>query len=144
MALEYTATDDERYYNFNEEGTLFMEANALLFKPNPVTFVAATDVRLVRISAETFRKALDEDTELCREVMVSLAYKFLAAMDQVREGSQCDVNWKVCNLLLTFADRYGVPYDGKILIKEKISQQVLANLLGINRITMVRAIKELR
>lgn len=52
--------------------------------------------------------------------------------------------WKVCNLLLTFAERYGVPYDGKTLIKEKISQQMMANLLGVNRITMVRAIKELR
>ena len=51
---------------------------------------------------------------------------------------------KVCNLLLMFAERYGVPYDGKLLIKEKISQQMMANLLGVNRITMVRAIKELR
>lgn len=45
---------------------------------------------------------------------------------------------------LTFAERYGVDYDGKILIKEKLSQQMLANLLGVNRITMVRTIKELR
>ena len=144
VALEYTASNEERYYNFNEEGTLLMEANALLFKANPVNFVAVTDTRLIRIPAEKLRQVLDEDNELCREVMISLAYKFLTAMDQVREGSQCNVNWKVCNLLLTFADRYGVPYDGKILIKEKISQQVLANLLGVNRITMVRAVKELR
>ena len=61
-----------------------------------------------------------------------------------REATQCSVAWKACNLLLTFAERYGVPYDGKILIKEKISQQIMANLLGVNRITMVRAIKELR
>ena len=144
VAMENTAPGTERYYNFNEEGTLLMEANALLFQKSPVSFMAVTDARLIRISAEKLRKAMDEDNELCREVMVSLAYKFLTAMDQVREGSQCDVNWKVCNLLLTFAERYGVPYDGKILIKEKISQQVLANLLGINRITMVRAVKELR
>lgn len=37
-----------------------------------------------------------------------------------------------------------LPYDGKILIKEKISQQMMANLLGVNRVTLVRAVKELR
>ncbi len=144
MAFEYTTTTGERYYNFNEAGSLVMEANILLERDTPVSFVAITDVKARAISREELLRALKEDDALALEIMPSLSYKFMAAMDQVREATQCNVAWKVCNLLLTFAERYGVPYDGKTLIKEKISQQMMANLLGVNRITMVRAIKELR
>lgn len=144
MAFEYTTTTGERYYNFNEAGSLVMEANILLERDTPVSFVAITDVKARAISREELLRALKEDDALALEIMTSLSYKFMAAMDQVREATQCNVAWKVCNLLLTFAERYGVSYDGKTLIKEKISQQMMANLLGVNRITMVRAIKELR
>jgi CRP/FNR family transcriptional regulator len=65
-------------------------------------------------------------------------------MDQIRQASVHNATWKVCNLLLIFADRFGVIYDGKVLIREKISQQMLSNLLGINRITVVRVIKDLK
>ena len=113
-------------------------------RPSPVNFVALTDAKLIRIPAENLMRAVERNSNISMELLVSLAYKFMTAMDQVREATHCSVKWKVCNLLLTFADRYGIPYDGKILIKEKISQQMMANLLGINRITMVRTIKELR
>ena len=144
ITTEITSSTGERYYNFNEEDSMFMECNVFVNRPSPVNFMALTDVRLIRIRAETLLKGVEEDPDLSLELLVSLSYKFMNAMDQVREATQCSVIWKVCNLLLTFADRYGKPYDGKILIKERISQQMMANLLGINRITMVRTIKELR
>ena len=115
MAFEYTTTTGERYYNFNEAGSLVMEANILLERDTPVSFVAITDVKARAISREELLRALKEDDALALEIMTSLSYKFMAAMDQVREATQCNVAWKVCNLLLTFAERYGVPYDGKTL-----------------------------
>lgn len=144
MAFEYTTATGERYYNFNEAGSLVMEPNIMLERDTPVSFVAITAVKARAITREELISALKADGDLALEIMTSLSYKFMAAMDQVREATQCNVVWKVCNLLLTFAQRYGVSYDGKVLIKEKISQQMMANLLGVNRITMVRAIKELR
>lgn len=123
---------------------MLLESNILLQKAPPVSFVALSHVKAVAIRREELLAKMRSDPDLAEEIMMSLSFKFLAAMDQVREGTQCNVAWKVCNLLLTFAERYGVEYDGKILIKEKISQQMLANLLGVNRITMVRTVKELR
>jgi CRP/FNR family cyclic AMP-dependent transcriptional regulator len=81
---------------------------------------------------------------LSMDIMESLSTKYLSAMEQVRHTNFHNAGWKICDLLLIFAEHYGVPYDGKILIKEKISQQLLSNLLGINRVTAVRAIKELK
>lgn len=144
MAFEYTAASGDRYYNFNEEGSLLVESNVILQKPPPVSFVALTPSTLIRISRDTLMAQLRSDPDFAMDVINNLSLKFLAAMDEVREATQCNVAWKVCNLLLTFAERYGVDYDGKLLIKEKLSQQMLANLLGVNRITMVRTVKELR
>lgn len=144
MAFEYTGTMDERYYHFSDAGSLVLEANILLEQETKVSLVAITDVKARAIIREELLDVLRIDSDLALELMTSLSYKFMSAMDQVREATQCNVSWKVCNLLLMFAERYGVPYDGKLLIKEKISQQMMANLLGVNRITMVRAIKELR
>jgi CRP/FNR family transcriptional regulator len=43
-----------------------------------------------------------------------------------------------------FSERYGVPYNDAVMIKEKISQQILSDLLGVNRITVNRIIKILK
>jgi CRP/FNR family transcriptional regulator len=84
------------------------------------------------------------DPQLMMDVIESLSYKFFASMDQIRQSCIYNATWKVCNLLLIFAEKFGVAREGKVLINEKISQQMLSNLLGINRITVVRIIKDLK
>src|SRR5699024_11192556 len=46
--------------------------------------------------------------------------------------------------LISFARRYGVSYDEKILINKKLSIDYITNLLGVNRATTVRAIRKLK
>lgn len=144
IAFEYTPTGEERMYNFQEAGSMFLESVMLLRQPCPVYFMASEPSDLIRISREELFNALLSDPQINLDVIESISYKFLASMDQIRQARSHNVAWKICDLLLTFADRFGVPYDGKILIKEKVTQQMISNLLGINRITTVRVIKELK
>lgn len=144
VAYEYTLTGEERIYNFNEQNSLLLEANVLFGYASPINFKTAFPSELVSIDRETLMDAISKDSEISMDIMESLATKFMSSMDQIRHANFHNAAWKICDLLLIFADRYGVPYDGKILIKEKISQQLLSNLLGINRVTAVRAIKELK
>jgi CRP/FNR family transcriptional regulator len=65
-------------------------------------------------------------------------------MEQIRESRCHEATWRFCSLLLMFAENYGVPYEGKILIKEKLSQKVLSDILGVNRITVNHIIKKLK
>ena len=101
-------------------------------------------VEAICISKRTLMRAIMEDPEIAMDVIQSLSTKFVTAMEQLRNVNHFSAEWRLCDLLLNYADFYGVPYDGKILIQEKISQQVMSNLLGINRITAVRAIKDLK
>ena len=86
------------------------------------------------------KKDIDIVMDICR----SLAGKFLSAMGQIRSGQQKSAEWKICRLLEIFMENYGQPYDGKILLAEKISQQMMADMLGMNRVTITRKFKELR
>jgi CRP/FNR family transcriptional regulator len=144
ITYEFTPSGEERVYNFMEEGSLCLEANLLLNKPSPIYFKTAAPSELIYIGRETLMRAMAADPQITLDIIESISDKFFASMDQIRQSCCHNVSWKTCNLLLIFADRYGVPYDGKILIREKVSQQMLSNLLGINRITMVRALKELK
>ena len=144
MAYECTMSGQERIYNFMEAGSFLMEEFMFVRKPSPVSFIALTPTILMRIYRDDLLKKIFSEPEVAIDVLSSLSYKFLEAMEQIRETSLSDAFSKVCGLLLSFADRYGVAYDGKLLIQEKISQQMMANVLGLNRITLVRIIKKLQ
>jgi CRP/FNR family transcriptional regulator len=145
IGYEYTSGGDERIYNVMLMRSLILEANLLTNKPSPVYFKAIKPSELVCIDRQTLIHQITEDPHLALDIIESISYKFFSAMDMVREMKCHDATWMLCNLLLIFADRYGSPYDEKkTLIKEKVSQQLLSNILGVNRITITRIIKTLK
>ena len=143
-AFETTITGEERIYNFNESNSILLEGNLLFDQESPVNFKTVLPSELILITKDMLLEGIARDPQLSMDIMESLSTKFLSSMEQIRHTNFHNAAWKICDLLLIFAEHYGVPYDGKILIKEKISQQLLSNLLGINRVTAVRAIKELK
>ncbi|MDR1965758.1 MAG: Crp/Fnr family transcriptional regulator [Synergistaceae bacterium] len=144
VAYEYTSRGGELLYNFMEEGALLLEANLLTDVPAQVYFKTTEPSELIRIEKEVLLRAMEADSRLMRDIVGSISGKFFSAMDQIRQEGSHNARWKICNLLLIFAERHGVPYDGKTLIKERLSQQTLANLLGMNRVTTTRIIRELK
>lgn len=144
ISYEYSSKGEERIYNFNEKNSVLLDANILFDKVSPVGFKTAMPSELIRIDKPTLLQAISDDPQLALDILESISNKFLSAMEQIRQNSHYNAAWRICNLLLIFAKYYGVPYDNKVLIQEKISQQLISSMLGINRITTVRAIKELK
>jgi CRP/FNR family transcriptional regulator len=144
IGFEYAGGGDERIYNVMLPGSLMLEMNLILNKPSPIYFKTIKPTELVCIDRHTLLEQMSDDFHLVLNVVESISYKFLAAMEQVREAKCHDTDWRFCSLLLMFVERYGVPYDGKIMIREKISQQTFSDLLGVNRVTINRIIKKLR
>ncbi|MDR1905065.1 MAG: Crp/Fnr family transcriptional regulator [Treponema sp.] len=145
VGYEYNYGGDERVYNVQMMGSLILDANMFMNIPSPVYFKAVKYSELIKIEKQTLLHEMAEEPRLALDIIESISNKFLAAMDMVREVKCHNTTWMLCNLLLLFSDRYGAPYDSKkIIIKEKISQQILAGLLGVNRITITRIIKKLK
>ena len=143
-AVEYTFDGAERVYNLNEAGSVLLEEDVLFDWYSQVEFKVIRRAELVCISKSSLLTAIMSDPEAAMDIIQSVSTKFVAAMDQLRYTNHYNAEWRICDLLMTYADFYGVEYDGKILIHEKISQQTMSNLLGINRITAVRSIKNLK
>lgn len=144
ITYEYASSGEERIYHFQEKDSLFLESNLLFDRTVPVGFKTTCPTEVIRIDKPTLLTAIKNNPEIALDIIESNSIKFFASMEQVRQFKSHNASWKICNLLLVFAQHYGVPYDGKILIMEKISQQLLSSMLGINRITAVRSIKELK
>lgn len=144
VCYEFSVSGEERIYNFNENNSLLLESYLLFDTVVPVNFKTLLPSKIIFIDKDTLVRAITEDSQLCMDIMQSMHLKFHSSMEQIRHTNFHNASWKICDLLLMFADCYGVEYDGKILIKEKISQQLISNFLGLNRVTVVRAIKELK
>ncbi len=144
VGYEYLPNGEERVYMINEQNSLLLETNLLYDIPPAVSFKTLLPTTVVEIDKQTLLKAMQEDQQIVMDIMESLAIKFHGSMNQIRHANYHNAEWKICDLLLQFSEHYGVFYDDKILIQEKISQQLISNLLGINRVTAVRAIKRLK
>jgi CRP/FNR family transcriptional regulator len=144
VGYDITSGGDERIYHVMLANSLMLEACAILGKPSPVYFKAVKNSELIVIPRKSFIGHLLRNNQLAMRVIDSLAHKYFAAMGQIRELQCHDATWMLCNLFFVLANTYGVLFDNKVIIKEKISQQHLSDLLGINRITTVRIISKLK
>lgn len=142
--FEYTDSGDERIYSLVDEGSLLLELSAILREPLPMSFATVTPAVVIRIPAKILAEACATRPEIMTDLLVSVNEKFVSVLEQLRESTSQSAEWKVCNLLLVFAGRFGADYDGKVMIREKLSQQMMADLLRVSRITVVRAIKALK
>jgi CRP/FNR family transcriptional regulator len=144
VGYEYTMEGDERIYNIMLPHSLSMEPFILLNQPSPIYFKTLVPCDVVCIDKPSLLRKMVLDEGLVFDIIESIAYKFLSAMDQIREGQSHDSTWLLCRLLLIFAAQYGVHHKGKVMIKEKLSQQTMSSILGVNRITIVRIVKKLK
>ncbi len=144
LGYEITCTGEQRIFNFMEPGSIFMESFVLFDKPCPILFKAVMDSELIVIHKCTLKRAFKQDIDVVMDICEALSMKFLSSMEDIRTMPQQSAAWKICRLLLNFADHYGERYNNMILIKENINQQMLADLLGMNRITVTRKLKDLK
>lgn len=144
VSYECSADGEERIYSVNEENSILLDENLLFGYPVSVNVKTITDCELVCIDRATLRKAIMEDPETALDIMQSMSLKYLSAIEQMRCMNEETALQKVCGLFMTYAQRHGVREGNRVIIREKINQEYISNLLGINRITVVRVVKQLK
>lgn len=144
VAYEYTSAGSEHIFSVNRPGELILAPSVVVTHPLLLNFKASMPTWLTRIRRETMFQATIEDPEFSAMLIYSLSLRLITTIEQSRERDNYSVPWRVCNLLLSMAKCYGVDYDGKVLIQEKVSQQAMANNLHANRVTIARAIRDLK
>lgn len=143
-AGQITAAGEEHIYNIFSSGSSLFLLSAVTNEPPQLNFIAMTPCKIVRIPNAAAHEAILNDGQLAMELLSDLGKKLAFSYTRLRECESYNTEWKICNLLLTLAGRSGEEYDGKILIREKISQQTMASMVRISRITVARTLKTLR
>lgn len=144
ISYEYTVSGGEHVFSSNSDGTMILVPSMVITHELTLNFKTFRPSRLIRIEREVLYGILAEEPDIAADFIYSLSSQLIYVIEQFRERGSYSVGWRVSNLLLAMAERNGVDYDGKVLIQEKISQQNMANRLQANRVTVARALKELK
>jgi CRP/FNR family cyclic AMP-dependent transcriptional regulator len=144
ISLEYTEDGSEHIFNIFEEGSIFLESNLMLGFPSAVYFQTRKPCELARIDRNSLEAAIKRDFAFSVALLESMSYKYFSAMDQIRENADRDAFWRVFNLLRLLAANGGQQRDKWIKIDMKISQQMIANLLCMNRTTVCSILRDLK
>lgn len=132
-----------------EEGCLFLESDMLegaQFAESEVaaSFVAEQDTELRFIPQNEFQALMCGNTDVACCVALSIAHKMQAFRTLLNESRLHDALWRVANLFAGLADQYGIRRGTRIEIDFDISQQLVGKMLGINRITVAKSMRQLK
>ncbi|MDO4544723.1 MAG: Crp/Fnr family transcriptional regulator [Bacillota bacterium] len=145
ITLEITQDGEMHIFNIFEAGSLLLESNLLADYESNIFCQTTMPTELVRIGAEPLKEGIRNDPDIMQAVFESFASKYYSAMDQLKENYNHDAMWKIYNMLMLLSQNMGKPFsDEWVMIDMKITQQFICNMLGLNRITVSRALKEMR
>ena len=144
VAYEWTRSGSEHDFSESGPGELLFVPAALITHPMILNFKATVPTELIRIPRDVLLRLMEEKPELSSTLLYALSMRFIETIEQYRQRGNCDTSWRVGKFLLSMAERSGIERDGIVLIREKVSQQTMANRLHANRVTVARAIRDMK
>ena len=134
----------ENQYINHKSGNVLLEAQCFCEWIETATFYAAENTELLQLKRSDLIAAMERDFELALFFIGTLSMKFRWYVEHCRSLSMFSAIHRFCDLLEEMAESYGEKKDGKIKLRKKISQEELAKQLHVNRLTIIRCMKELR
>ncbi|MCG1025836.1 MULTISPECIES: Crp/Fnr family transcriptional regulator [Dehalobacter] len=143
-ACTYSPKGNENILGLIEKGCIFLESNTLFSIPSDCYFKTIEPSNLLFFKKEDLLNLLKTDFDVTLLILQSITCKFLANLHSVNELLVYDSEWRICHLLLTFADNFGIEIENKIKLNIKISQQFISDMLGVTRGTTIKMINKLK
>ena len=109
-------------------------------EPHSATVRAEVQTDVLMLGRIEFARCLPENSSMAYAVMRGLVQRLRHADRKIESLALMDVYGRVARALLEFATETG---DGEMLIREKISRQDLAKMVGASREMVSRVMKDL-
>jgi CRP-like cAMP-binding protein len=104
--------------------------------------VAVDRTTVVKIARPHLENLLDAHPRFMRNILYDTSARFLIAAQHERALAFAPVSERLANLLLAYVRMYGVPVEGGVGIRIKLSQGDLARGLGVNKRSITRTLTE--
>jgi len=134
----------ENQYINHKKGYILLEAQCFCEWTEVADFYASEDTETLFIKRADLMGAIEKDSELALYFIGSLSMKFRWYVEHCRNLSIYGAMHRLCTLLVEMAASYGEDKGDRIKLKKKIIQEDLAKQLHVNRLTIIRCMKELR
>lgn len=105
---------------------------------------AIENTELIHLTKAGLQEALQKYPEYNLFILSSLSKKAKNLVDQLEDTCFKDAETRVCDMLIKLAFYEGKMDQGSTRVTFRTSQQFISDMLGINRITTVKIIKNLR
>jgi CRP-like cAMP-binding protein len=125
-------------------GEVFGEVAAIDGAPRGFTAVAMVETTICSMPGHRFRAALAEHPALALASLRSFARRLRSADDRICEAGTEPVAGRLACLLADLCMRVGSPGSSGIVVDAGITQQLLADWLGVSREATARALADLR
>lgn len=124
-----------------EAPAVFGEMECIAGIPPLETVQAIERVRLVKVPAQTLLHAVRTSHALCAQLLSDVAKRLCIAAQLERALAFQPVESRLAQLLLTYLDMYGLPAEGGQMIRIPITQESLAQAVGVNRRSVTRTLQ---
>jgi CRP/FNR family cyclic AMP-dependent transcriptional regulator len=121
-------------------GEYFGEMAAMDGAPRSATIVTKEPSEILVIKRENFRRALSTDPD----VMLSLLKVFLERLRKADEKIESLAFMNVYDRVASFLLQSAEPQGGRWVVREELTHQEIADIVGASRETVSRAMKELQ
>jgi CRP/FNR family transcriptional regulator, cyclic AMP receptor protein len=124
---------------------LFGEMEVLAQRPF-LEYVTTIDYStILQIPAELFHKLVRTSPRFSQSIAVDLAARLCIATHNERALAFCDVETRLANLLLDYAQFFGEPQsDGSVRLTVALSQESMARDLAVSRKSLTRSLLKLK
>lgn len=123
-------------------GDFFGEMSLLDNQPRSANVIALEEAEVLVLSRQAFLKQVEERPSMAMAVMNELCRRLRRADQAIGSLALMDVYGRLAHALLDLAKREGAEGPTGIVIRERPTQQELANMVGTTRETVSRALSE--
>jgi CRP-like cAMP-binding protein len=137
------AAGGERILAILGPGAVVGELSMLDGTPRSASAAALRDSKLCFISRAVFETFADAHPELYRHGMILLAHRLRATNDALAASTFMSLKGRVARALLSLADAFGHDVgNGRVLIRQKVTQSDLAAMAGMARENVSRILSD--
>lgn len=143
-SFDSVASGNERIFRRSGTGALILLPAMMIRHELHLSFRTACLSRLIKISKDQLQEYFLATPDFAARTVRAVSELYIDMMEQYWALKNFSLPWRLCSLLLELADQCGADCDGKVILTRSLSQQEMAALLQSSRVSVARAMKQLK
>ncbi len=134
----------EKILSIHEQGGFFGETSAIDLYPRPCCASAMVQSEIISVTQAELKLLLKLDMDLCLAILQSLTRKIRMLSYQIHEMAFLEAEQRIIHILLRLTADFGTLSEEGIKLSIKFSDQELAGLVGVCRVTVTKTLNSLK